>query len=149
MNAAFVSALFGLGGAAIGALASLLTTWLTSRAQFQGKLREAERASRVELFNTFMTEAGRLYGDALSQDRGEIKDFVLLYTTMARMNLVSSKRTVEAARGVIDVVVETYLGPNLNLREVHELARDGKLDLLVGFATACREDLRSSIRRSV
>ena len=147
MDAAYISAMFGLGGATVGALASFATTWMTHRTQFHDKLREAERATRIELFNTFISEASRLYGDALNHERDEVGELVLLYSMVARMELVASAATVDAARGVIDTVADTYLAPNLSLRELHDLARERKLDFLAEFGTACRKDLGASIGR--
>jgi hypothetical protein len=137
--------MFGLGGATIGALASFMTTWMTHRSQFQDKIREAERARRIELFNEFITEAVRLYGDALSHERDDVSDLVLLYALLAKMQLTASQATVDAAGSVIDRVIDTYLGPNQSLHEIHELAREGKLNFLTEFGTACRADLQVSL----
>ena len=145
MDAAYISAMFGLGGATIGALASFMTTWMTHRTQFQDKIREAERARRIELFNEFITEAVRLYGDALSHERDDVGDLVLLYALLAKMQLTASQETVDAAVSVIDRVIDTYLGPNQSLHEIRELAREGKLNFLTAFGTACRADLQASL----
>ena len=145
MDAAYISAMFGLGGAAIGVLASFMRTWMTHRSQFQDKIREAERARRIELFNEFITEAVRLYGDALSHERDDVGDLVLLYALLAKMQLTASQGTVDAAVSVIDRVIDTYLGPNQSLHEIRELAREGKLNFLTEFGTACRPDLQASL----
>ncbi|MCJ2015856.1 hypothetical protein MKK63_03970 [Methylobacterium sp. J-088] len=145
MDAAYISAMFGLGGATIGALASFMTTWMTHRSQFQDKIREAERSRRIELFNEFITEAVRLYGDALSHERDDVGDLVLLYALLAKMQLTASQATLDAAGSVIDRVIDTYLGPNQSLHEIRELAREGKLNFLTAFGTACRADLQASL----
>jgi hypothetical protein len=145
LDAAYISAMFGLGGATIGALASFLTTWMTHRSQFQDKLREAERARRIELYNDFITEAVRLYGDALSHERDDVGDLVLLYALVAKMQLIASRATIDAAESVIDRVTDAYLGPNQSLHEIRELAREGKLRFLTEFGVACRADLQASV----
>ncbi len=145
MDPSYISAMFGLGGATVGALASFLTTWVTHRTQFRDKIQEAERARRIELFNEFITEAARLYGDALGHERDDVGDMVLLYALLARMQLTASQTTVDAARRVVDRLIDTYLSPNLSLHQIRELAREGQLDFLSEFGTACREDLRASL----
>jgi hypothetical protein len=138
--------MFGLGGATVGALASFLTTWVTHRTQFRDKIRESERARRVDLANEFITEAARLYGDALGHGRDDVGDMVLLYALLARMQLIASPTTVDAARRVVDRLIDTYLSPNLNLHQIRELAREGQLDFLSEFGAACREDLQASLK---
>jgi hypothetical protein len=145
LDAAYISAMFGLGGATIGALASFVTTWMTHRSQFQDKLREAERVRRIELYNDFITEAVRLYGDALSHERDDVGDLVLLYALVAKMQLIASQATIDAAESVIDRVTDAYLGPNQSLHEIRELAREGKLRFLTEFGVACRADLQAAL----
>jgi hypothetical protein len=145
LDAAYISAMFGLGGATIGAMASFLTTWMTHRSQVQDKIRETERARRVELFNDFITEAVRLYGDALSHERDDVGDLVLLYALLAKMQLTASPATIDAADAVIDRIVDAYLAPNRSLHDIHELARAGKLNFLTDFGAACRTELRASL----
>src|ERR1700730_19045582 len=118
MDAAYISALFGLAGAIVGGLASFSTTWITQTAQLRERRREAERNRREQLFDSFITEATRLYGDALSHEKDDVVDLVLLYAIVGRMRLTASNAVVEAAERVLDVIVETYLAPN---RTLHEL----------------------------
>ena len=142
MEAAYVSALFGLGGAAIGAMASFLTTWMTQKFQFNARLREADRAIRTALFDDFITEAVRLYADALTHQRTGVDDLVKLYALVARMKLTASQATVDAAEQVIRRVIEAYLAPNLDLAQIYGMAKQGQVDILVEFGQACRTDLR-------
>jgi hypothetical protein len=145
LDAAYISAMFGLGGATIGAMASFLTTWMTHRSQFQDKIRETEQTRRIDLFNDFITEAVRLYGDALSHERDDIGDLVMLYAMLAKMQLSASSATIRAAEAVIDRIIDAYLAPNRSLHDIHELARDGRLNFLTDFGAACRLDLRAPL----
>lgn len=145
MDAAYISVMFGLGGATIGAMASFLTTWMTHRSQFQDKIRETEQTRRIDLFNDFITEAVRLYGDALSHERDDIGDLVMLYAMLAKMQLSASSATIRAAEAVIDRIIDAYLAPNRSLHDIHELARDGRLNFLTDFGAACRLDLRAPL----
>lgn len=141
MDSAYISALFGLAGAIVGGLASFSTTWLTQSAQLRERRREVERNRREQLFDSFITEATRLYGDALSHEKDDVADLVLLYAIVSRMRLTTSRTVVEAAERVLDVIVDTYLAPNRTLHELHHLARDGGMNFLGEFAETCRVDL--------
>ncbi|WP_413992151.1 hypothetical protein ACMDCR_08715 [Labrys okinawensis] len=141
MDAAYISALFGLAGAIVGGLASFSTTWLTQSAQLRERRREVERNRREQLFDSFITEATRLYGDALSHEKDDVADLVLLYAIVGRMRLTTSRTVVEAAERVLDAIVDTYLSPNRTLHELRQLARDGGLNFLGEFGEICRADL--------
>ena len=71
MNPAYISALAALAGSIIGGLTSLVTTWLSQRAQ--NKAREVVRDKRLreELYARFVEEASRLYVDALGKDKAQ------------------------------------------------------------------------------
>ncbi|GBD49843.1 hypothetical protein [Methylopila sp. Yamaguchi] len=57
MDAGYISALAALAGSAIGALASLDTTWLTKHAQERATLLVQDRARREALYGEFIQEA--------------------------------------------------------------------------------------------
>ena len=141
MDAGYVSAFFGLAGAIVGGLTSFTTSWITQRTQIIDKHREAERIVRHDLFKAFITEASRLYGDALSHEKDDVTDLVQLYALLANMRLLTSPAVVAAAEHVMDVIIDTYLAPNRSLHEIRNLAREGTLNFLADFAKACRVDL--------
>lgn len=143
MDAAYVPAFFGLAGATVGALASFTTTWITQVIQIRERRTENGVSKREQLFESFITEAARLYGDALGHEKDDIDDLVLIYAVLARMNLVASRAVVDAGGRVIDSIIETYMTPNLTLRQLRELAQDGKLNVLQEFAAECRKELGS------
>ena len=146
MNPAYISALFGLAGATIGGLTSFLTTWLTQQAQLQEKRREAENTKRQELFNDFIVEASRLYGDALSHEKDDVSDMVQLYALVAKIRLWASRPVVTAAEHAMESVVQTYLEPNRTLHEIRILAKEGRMNFLLEFGEACRADLAGTRR---
>ena len=76
MNPAYISALAALMGAAIGGLTSFATSWLTQRTQLRHAQRESERAELKALYSDFITEASRLYGEALTHQTEEITGLV-------------------------------------------------------------------------
>ncbi|WP_426129058.1 hypothetical protein [Pararhizobium sp. PWRC1-1] len=140
---AYISAIMGLVGVAIGGLASFATAWITHRSQVREKHRELEAAKREKLFSDFIAEATRLYGDALSHQKDDVSDLVLLYALVAQMRLISSRPVVDAAELAMERIVETYLTPNRTLSEIRDLARSGTMNFLLDFGEACREELAS------
>ena len=140
---AYISALTGLAGVAIGSLTSFATTWMTQRSQVMEKHREVEVAKREKLFLDFIAEATRLYGDALSHQKDDVSDLVLLYALVAQMRLISSRPVVDAAELAMERIVETYLTPNRSLSEMRDLAHSGTMNFLLDFGEACREELAS------
>ncbi len=141
MDPAYISALAALAGAAIGGLTSFATSWLTQRTQLRHAHREAERAELKTLYGDFITEASRLYGDALTHQTEEITGLVGLYAMVGRMRLVADQTVIVAATRVEDTIVETYLGPNRTLHELMDYAHQGGLSFLAEFSEACRKDL--------
>jgi hypothetical protein len=94
---AYISALVGLAGVAIGSLTSFATTWMTHRSQGEGKALGGRGWQARKLFADFIAEATRLYGDAVSHQKDDVSDLVLLYALVARMRLISTRPVVDAA----------------------------------------------------
>ena len=70
MDVGYISALSALAGSAIGALASLATTWLTQNSQMRITLRTQDRARREALYSEFIREASKLFADAITHELG-------------------------------------------------------------------------------
>ena len=132
MDPAYLSALSALAGATIGGLTSFATSWTTQWTQFRHAHREAEKAKLEALYNDFIAEAARLRGDALTHQTEEITGLVQLYALLGRMRLVSDRLVVVAAMRAVDIIIETYLGPNRTLHEM--MTHKDELDFLTEFA---------------
>ena len=141
LDPAYISALSALAGATIGGLTSFATSWTTQRTQLRHAHREAERAKLEALYSDFITEAARLYGDALTHQTEEITGLVQLYAMVGRMRLISDRAVVVAAVQVEDTIVATYLGPNRTLHEMMDIAHKGAMNFLTEFGEASRKDL--------
>lgn len=141
MNTAYISALAGLTGAGIGGFTSFATSWITQRTQLADQHREAERKRREALFNAFIAEASRLYGDALVHGKDDVTELVKLYALVTRIRLTSSQAVLLAAERAMDIIVDTYLKPNKTLRELKLFAEQGGMDFLHDFGEACRAEL--------
>jgi hypothetical protein len=141
VDAGYISAFSALAGAAIGGLASFGTSWTTQRSQLRHSFRQAEQAKLEAIYNEFISEAARLLGDALTHQKDDIADMVGLYALVGRMRLMSPRPVVTAAEQVIENIIETYLAPNRSLHEMIHYVKEGRMDILLEFTEACRQDL--------
>lgn len=141
MTPALISALAALGGALIGGLASIGSTWLAQSAQLRARSRERDHVRREALFSDFIDEASRLYGDALSHAKDDVLSMVRLYAFVARIRLISSAPVVASAERTLDAIIDAYLAPNKTLQELRVLMAEGRMNFLVEFSEACRAEL--------
>lgn len=141
MDGAFLSAVIGLAGVAVGGLTSVATTWLSHTSDTAEKRRQAELDKREKLFNDFVDEASRLYGDALGHCTADLTKLVPLYALLSRMRMFCSDAVIAEAEATMHQIIETYMAPNRTLAEMRELAEAGGLDLLVAFDQAGRREL--------
>ena len=141
MNPAYISAISALCGSAIGALASLASSWLTQRHNDESRREAQENSRRERIFVEFIDLASKAFMDALLQT--SIQDpskLVLLYATMGKLRLFASERTVQAAEHAMNKIVETYYAPKFNLQTKPDI--DQSFDILRDFAARCRSELR-------
>ena len=66
MDGALLSTISALAGTAIGAISSLGSTWLSTKAQTRAARLTAERAKREDIYARFMDELARLYATRLT-----------------------------------------------------------------------------------
>jgi hypothetical protein len=147
VDTGYISAFSALAGAAIGGLASFGTSWTTQRSQLRHSFRQAEQAKLEAMYNEFISEAARLLGDALTHQKDDIADMVGLYASVGRMRLMSPRPVVTAAEQVIENIIETYLAPNRSLHEMIDYVKQGRMDILLEFTEACRQDLAQRYTR--
>jgi hypothetical protein len=140
MNSAYVSALAALAGSAIGAFASLATTWLTQRFQDRTQRRAQEISRREKLFGDFIDEASKMVADAMMHSLDDPSKLVPLYAIKGRMRLFASDRTTTAADAVMKRIVHTYYTPNADFHK-NEPGASETLTFLDDFIEACRSEL--------
>jgi hypothetical protein len=145
MEASSFTAFAGLAGAAIGALTSVGTTWVSQRAQLREQHSAAERKRRESLYVEFMKEGSRLYADALSHERDDVADLVILYSIAAHVRMLSGEPVIAAADAVIRAIVDAYHGPNRSLTEMRNFAAGGGMDPLREFSLAARAEFQSDL----
>ena len=140
MDAATISAFSALAGSAIGALASVATTWLTQHHHDHMQRLEQEASRRERQFGEFIDQASKAYADGVVQERlDDPAKLVPMYTAMSKLRLFAMPGTIGAAEAVLERVVETYESPSTALEARN--ARVAAHDILRPFAEACREEL--------
>lgn len=144
MDQTFLSALIGLSGAVVGSGASFATTYVTRQAELREQRLERDRKARQQLYAAFVSEASRLYGDALTHEKDDVADLVAAYALLSQMRLFASAAVLNAAEDALAAIVASYQQPNLALHELHVFASRGGMDPLQGFAQACRAELTRS-----
>jgi len=141
VNPAYISAISALSGSAIGALASLATSWLTQRHQDEARREAQENTRRERIFVEFIDLASKAFMDALLQT--SIQDpskLIPLYATMGKLRLFTSERTIKAAEAAMNKIIATYYMPKFDLKSRPPI--DQNFDILRDFAESCRADLR-------
>ena len=141
MDASYISAVSALAGSAIGALASLTTTWLTQHAQSRTTQRLQHRARREALYGEFICEASKLFADAFAHELDDPAKLVQLYAIVNAIRLFGQRRTLEAAEQVMSHIGAAYFAPNKELQLFANITTEGELDPLCAFSTACRDEL--------
>ena len=143
MEAAYISALAALAGSAIGGLTTFATSWTTQQAQARAQRVANEREKREALFGKFLDEAAKLYADSMQNKREDAPAVMIgIYALTNRIRLSSSARVVEKADAITQIIMDTYLSPNMTVEEVRNKWIEQRIDPLRDFSEACREELQ-------
>ena len=145
IESGYITALAALGGAALGGLTSFATSWTTLRTQMKEQRSASTKSKRQKLYNAFIDDAARIYGDALIHDKLESTGLINLHALVSRMHIVSSRPVIETAVNVVKVITETYSQPNKSPEEIEAMISNGSVDILRGFSEACRNEFEQSL----
>jgi hypothetical protein len=118
LDSSYVSALAALAGAAIGGLTSFATTFTAQRMQLQNARRQAETTELTALYSEFITEAARVFGEALTHRTKDVTSLVQLYAMVGRMRLISGRSVIDAAQQVEDTIIDGVDAPSRRHRNV-------------------------------
>ena len=140
MNNTYLPVFAALAGSAVGALASVATTWLTLTVQGRTDRDTREMARKEHLYGQFIEEATRLFSDALTHKLEDVSKLVNLYAIVSKLRLFASPLVLSAADDIIQRIIEIYESPQTDL---HAVLQGGKaeFDILRRFSEACRKDL--------
>jgi hypothetical protein len=145
MEAGYITALAALGGAALGGLTSFATSWTTLRTQMKAQRSDSSKSKRQKLYNAFIDDAAKIYGDALIHDKLETTGLINLHALVSRMRIVSSRPVIETAVNVVKAITETYTQPNKSSEEIEAMISNSSVDILRSFSEACRDEFEQSL----
>lgn len=143
MNPVAISALAALGGSSVGTLGTVLSNYVLQRSVTRRDLLNHVFANRQTLYSDFISEAARLYADAMTQSSYTLDELVTLYSLVGRIRLTASEPVIVAAEDVVKLIVTRYGDENLTLEDLRTAALSAKKDPFDLFSTACRRDLYS------
>lgn len=143
-----VSALFG---ALVGGTASLVAAIYTQHRQDRLQRIAGEITRRETVYADFVMAASNLLLNAYTQDDITLGgDEQHLIGLINRMRLFAPPAVVGAAEAVLRAIVEIFLKPSVELRQLATEALSKSLDPdpLMTFSSICRADL-DDVRRKV
>ena len=141
MDSTFIMAVAAACGSLVGGAATIVTTWITQRAQRAHAEREEKMRNRNALYGEFITEASRLAVEALSHSLERPDSFVKLYGISGRIRLVAADPVLAAAEACIRQIVGLYLRPNMTVEQIRLAFERDRLDPIKDFSVACRKEL--------
>jgi hypothetical protein len=141
MDSTIITAAAAACGSLVGAAATIVTTWITQRAQAVHAEREAMLRVRESLYGEFITEASRLTIEALSHTLEKPDAFVKLYGILGRIRLVAADPVLTAAEACSRELVDLYAKPNMSVEQIRVAFERDRLDPIRDFSVACREEL--------
>jgi hypothetical protein len=147
MDAAIISALSGLAGAAIGGATSAFSSVLSELTKDRRKTADDLFNRRVQVYSDFIKDAADHFADAVTREAGDPKELVSLYALIARMRLGSPEFVIAAAESVMVSLQKAYAAPTLSLSQIDIFSKGGQTDPLLEFSEACRKDLESTRAR--
>ena len=141
MDSTLITALAAAGGSLVGAAATIVTTWITQRAQTVHAEREATLRDREALYGDFITEASRLTVEAFSHSLEQPKTFVKLYGITGCIRLVATDAVLAAAEACIRQIIDLFGRPNLTVGQIRLAIERERLDPIRDFSVACPKEL--------
>jgi hypothetical protein len=142
MNSGLIAGLAAISGSIVGALGSVVGTWITTRHQDLRDLLAKKIVRREALYSDFITESARLLVDALEHDTSDPQKLIPAYGLLSRIRLSSSSSVLAEAEEVIKTILNTYQQPNLTAEQIEFRAMNGE-DPLRPFSNTCRAELES------
>ena len=86
---------------------------------------------------------GKIVYEALQNRRDDITSLIGIYALKNQIHLISSPQVVAAAEAVTQVIVDSYLAPNITMEEMRANWIDRHVDPLRDFSEACRQELQT------
>ncbi len=142
MDSGLLSTIAALAGAAIGAMSSLGTTWMTVTTQARAARIAAERGKREEVYGQFMDELAKLYAAGLNDVGVDYERLTAVFALSGRISLYASPQVVAAAEQSMRYIVDLALGPKRSPEEMRAMMDREDANVIGAFGKACREELQ-------
>jgi hypothetical protein len=145
-----LSSVSALLGALVGGAASLVAAIYTQRRQDRLQRVACEVAKRETVYADFVMSASNLLLNAYTHDEMALgSDEQRLIGLINRMRLFAPPDVVGAAEAVLRAIVEIFLNPSIELRQLAKEALSKSLDPvpLMSFSSICRADLDNVHRK--
>lgn len=149
VDTSVIVALAALAGSAVGACASVVTTFVTQRLQTRSARIAAELVHQEELYGRFVEEAVPLFIHALEETKVDPAKLMRVFSIMGRIRLTASDEVLRAAEDVGKRLVDAYERPPEDPAKVLEqLFRTREhVDPLLDFTVACRRERATALRQ--
>ena len=141
---ATIPTLSAIGGSIIGALSSMVSTWLAQRHRERRELVAQKTAHLEQLYADFINESARLLVDAVQHSLEEPRTLVPIYALISRIRLRSSPDVIESGERLIATILKVYVEPNLTPEDIQSVASKHN-DHLQEFSNVCRRELESLV----
>ena len=142
MNPGLIAGLAAVSGSIVGALGSVVGTWITTRHQDLRDLLAKKIVRREALYSDFITESARLLVDAMEHNTSDPQKLIPAFALLSRIRLSSSSSVLAKAEEVVKTILNTYPQPNLTAEQIEFRAVNGE-DPLREFSNTCRMELDS------
>jgi hypothetical protein len=142
MNSGLIAACAAILGSFVGALGSVVGTWITQRHQDRRDLVAKTIIRREALYSDFIVESARMLVDALEHNISDPQKLIPAYALLSRIRLSSSSKVLETAEGLVRTILTTYPLQNLTAEQIQSRAVNGE-DPLREFSDTCRMELDS------
>ena len=142
MNSGMIAACSAISGSIVGAMGSVVGTWITQRHQDLRDLLAKKIVRREALYSDFIAESARMLVDAFEHNVGDSQKLIPVYALLSRIRLSSSSQVLETAEEVMKTILTSYPQPNLTAEQIQSRALSTQ-DPLRQFSNTCRLELES------
>ena len=139
---ATIPTLSAIGGSIIGALSSMVSTWLAQRHRERRELVAQKTAHLEQLYSDFINESARLLVDAVQHSLEHPSTLGPIYALISRIRLRSSTEVIESGERLIATILQVYVEPKLTPEDIQSMASRHN-DHLEEFSNVCRRELES------
>ena len=139
---ATIPTLSAIGGSIIGALSSMVSTWIAQRHRERREFVAQKTAQLEQLYSDFINESARLVVDAAQHSLEQPNTLVPIYALISRIRLRSSIEVIESGERLIAAILKAYFEPNLAPQDIQSAANKHN-DHLQEFSSVCRRELES------